>query len=48
MLAYDAVEQLTRTTDTRVRTILADVFDLSSTYDADILHMLGSNDDPFA
>ncbi len=48
VLAYDAVEQLTRTTDTRVRTILADVFDLSSTYDADILDMLGSNDDPFA
>ncbi|MEX2443345.1 MAG: ATP-binding cassette domain-containing protein [Alkalispirochaeta sp.] len=48
VLAYATVEQLTRTTDTRVRQILADVFDLSSTYDADILDILGNNDDPFA
>ncbi|MFW5694472.1 MAG: ATP-binding cassette domain-containing protein [Alkalispirochaeta sp.] len=47
-LAYDTVEHLTRTTDTRVREILTDVFDLSSTYDADILDILGGNDDPFA
>ena len=48
LLAYDTVEQLTRTTDTRVREVLTDVFDLSSTYDTDILDILGSNDDPFA
>lgn len=48
VLAYDTVERLIHTTDTRVREILSDVFDLSSTYDADILDILGSNDDPFA
>ncbi len=47
-LAYDTVEQLTRTSDARVREVLADLFDLSSTYDTDILDILGSNDDPFA
>ena len=47
-LAYDTVEQLTRTSDARVREVLANVFDLSSTYDTDILDILGSNDDPFA
>jgi ABC-type multidrug transport system ATPase subunit len=48
LLAYDSVQNLVRTEDTRVREILADVFDLSSTYDADILDILGSGDDPFA
>jgi ABC-type multidrug transport system ATPase subunit len=48
VLANDTVEQLTRTADSRVREILADVFDLSSTYDADILDILGNDDDPFA
>jgi len=48
LLAYDSVQNLVRTEDARVREILADVFDLSSTYDADILDILGSGDDPFA
>ena len=48
VLAYDSVKNLIRTEDRRVRAILADVFDLSSTYDSDILDILGSGDaDPF-
>ncbi len=48
LLAFDTVQNLVRTEDARVRRILADVFDLSSTYDADILDILGSGDaDPF-
>lgn len=48
VLAYDTVQKLVRTDDARVREILQDVFDLSSTYDADILDILGSGDDPFS
>ena len=49
LLAFDTVDKLVRTDDRRVREILADVFDLSSTYDKDILDILGSGDyDPFA
>jgi ABC-type multidrug transport system ATPase subunit len=48
VLAYDTVARLVRTEDARVRRILADVFDLSSTYDTDILDILGSDEsDPF-
>ena len=48
LLAFDVVDKLVRTDDKRVREILADVFDLSSTYDKDILDILGSSDyDPF-
>lgn len=48
LLAFDTVQNLIRTEDRRVREILADVFDLSSTYDTDILDILGSGDaDPF-
>lgn len=48
ILAYDRVSNLVRTSDHRVREILVDVFDLSSTYDTDILDILGSSDDPFS
>ncbi len=49
LLAYDSVQNLIRTDDQRIRDILSDVFDLSSSYDADILEILGSSDgDPFA
>lgn len=48
LLAFDSVQNLVRTEDARVREILQDVFDLSSTYDADILDILGSGDDPFS
>ncbi len=48
LLAFDSVQNLVRTDDQRVREILVDVFDLSSTYDTDILDILGSSDDPFA
>lgn len=48
LLAFDTVQNLVRTEDKRVREILTDVFDLSSTYDTDILDILGSGDaDPF-
>lgn len=48
IIAYDDVQTMVRTEDKRVREILSDVFDLSSTYDADILDILGSGDsDPF-
>lgn len=48
LLAFETVQNLVRTEDRRVRTILTDVFDLSSTYDTDILDILGSGDvDPF-
>jgi ABC-type multidrug transport system ATPase subunit len=49
LLADDSVQNLVRTDDKRIRAILSDVFDLSSTYDTDILDILGSSDeDPFA
>jgi len=49
VIAYDEVQNLVRTDDPRIKEILSDVFDLSSTYDADILDILGSGtDDPFA
>ena len=49
LLAYDSVNNLVRTDDPRLKAILSDVFELSSTYDADILDILGSgDDDPFA
>ncbi|MFA7567479.1 MAG: ATP-binding cassette domain-containing protein [Alkalispirochaeta sp.] len=49
LVAYDTVQNLVRTDNRRIRAILSDVFDLSSTYDADILDILGSSDgDPFA
>lgn len=49
ILAYDSVNNLVRTDDPRLKAILSDVFELSSTYDADILDILGSgDDDPFA
>lgn len=48
LLTYAPVSELIRTDNPRVREILADVFDLSSTYDTDILDILGSGDDPFA
>lgn len=48
LLTYAPVSELIRSENPRVREILADVFDLSSTYDADILDILGSDDDPFA
>lgn len=49
VIAYDDVQTMVRTDDARVKEILSDVFDMSSTYDADILDILGSSDaDPFA
>jgi ABC-type multidrug transport system ATPase subunit len=49
LLAFDTVQNLKRTEDDRVRTILKDVLDLSTTYDTDILEILGGSDDnPFA
>lgn len=47
-LAFDDVQNLVRTDNERIKEILSDVFDMSSTYDADILDILGSgDDDPF-
>lgn len=49
LLAYDTVRNLKSTNDERVRAILKDVLDLSTTYDTDILEMLGGSDEnPFA
>lgn len=48
VLAYDTVRNLTRTDDPRLKEILSGVLDLSSTYDSDILEILGSDDgNPF-
>ncbi len=48
LLAYDTVANLTRTDDPRIKEILSAVLDLSSSYDSDILEILGSSDiDPF-
>ncbi len=48
LLAYDTVQNLKHTGDERVREILKDVLDLSTTYDTDILEILGGNDEnPF-
>lgn len=48
MLVFDTVRNLTTTEDPRVREILKNVLDLSSTYDSDILDMLGGDDEnPF-
>lgn len=47
--AFDSVANITRTQDARVRELLSEVLDLSSTYDTDILDILGGSDsDPFA
>lgn len=48
VLAFDTVNNLTRTDDPRLKEILSAVLDLSSSYDSDILEILGSGDiDPF-
>lgn len=48
VLAYDSVQNLTRTDDPRLKEILSGVLDLSSSYDSDILEILGSDDgNPF-
>lgn len=49
ILTFDTVNNLKTTDDLRVREILKDVLDLSTTYDTDILDILGDDDDnPFA
>jgi phospholipid/cholesterol/gamma-HCH transport system ATP-binding protein len=49
MLAFDTVGNLAATNDSRIKAILKDVLDLSTTYDSDILDILGGDDDnPFA
>ena len=49
LLVFDTIQNLKGNENERVRTILKDVLDLSSTYDTDILEILGGTDDnPFA
>lgn len=49
VLVFDTVQNLKHTENPRVREILKDVLDLSTTYDTDILEILGGADDnPFA
>ncbi|TVR74291.1 MAG: ATP-binding cassette domain-containing protein [Spirochaetaceae bacterium] len=49
LLAFDTVQNLKHTEDERVRAILREVLDLSTTYDTDILEILGESDEnPFA
>ena len=48
LIAFDTMEALVRTDSPRVRQILAEVLNLSSSYDTDILELLGDEgEDPF-
>lgn len=48
VLAYESIRNISRTDDKRLLEILSGVLDLSSSYDSDILEILGSGDiDPF-
>ncbi len=49
VLMYDTVQSLVATDNVRVREIARDMLDLTSSYDADILDILGgADDDPFS
>lgn len=49
LLMYDTVQNLTATDNERVREIARDMLDMASSYDADILDILGGSDeDPFS
>jgi ABC-type transporter Mla maintaining outer membrane lipid asymmetry ATPase subunit MlaF len=49
VLAFDSMENIVKTESQRVRRILAEVLNISSSYDTDILELLGDdNQDPFA
>ncbi|MFP4535427.1 MAG: ABC transporter ATP-binding protein [Spirochaetaceae bacterium] len=49
VLAFDSMENIVKTESQRVRKILAEVLNLSSSYDTDILELLGDeNEDPFS